>query len=94
MVAEPANTAPATLALSVIPGKIVGKAVCKLTSGVKLAPSYTIPTLTLFTYKLVIYRVAPTEFKIVSGMAPDVPCAVENPGPTTINAAPVYTFSC
>ena len=75
-VAVPANTALLTEALSVIPGYIIGNAANKAASGTNCAPSYTMPTRVLFTYRLVIKRVAPVEFKIVSGMAPDCPCAL------------------
>ena len=89
---------PAKIALlvvvSVIPGKMLGNVANKLACGTNDAPSYTIPTRLLFTYKLVMYLVAPTLSVIVSGIAPDVPWALENAGPTTINAAPVHTFNC
>ena len=93
LLAVPANVG-LLVVVSVMPGNTVGKVLTKLAWGVKLAPSNTMPTRLLFTNRLVMNLVAPTESRIVSGIAPDVPWVALKAGPTTKNAAPVHTFSC
>ena len=91
--AEPANTGDPEL-YSVIPLKIVGKVVLIGAAGVKLTSLLTMATRVLFTYKLVTKCGLAPESLMVSGIAPAVPSLLEKAGPTTINAAPVYTLTC